>query len=283
MFPARLAHAVWCCGTLTVILLLAAGCGVRSEHPASAPPAPPDPRDFDHTIVTSGTLLVSELSPIMVMVNAVPGSPLQSIGDRLTSGQTLENHADLLIVQGGKNNALYTNTAEGMRRTYREAVMRFKNHADLLGVPLFIQEMTPVIPEVQDERGNNSVQLVRNMQVGLQELHLLAEELSFHVIPIHDAFAPHYDNDTTASWCVNPVNGGRLDGSHLSRLGTEQLARAWWQAIADHVRASQQRPVRVAVYGDSISAATYLDENERPGYWLMRFAIYYAVTGSLDL
>lgn len=206
---------------------------------------------------------------ILVSLHAVPGASIQEIRNTLLANETDAAHSDVLVFQGGKNNALLGD--ENAVDVYRSTLQSVADRAQLIGAPLYIQEVTPIVPEMLDMRGFDGQSYQNNVLAFNAALGQLAEDRELSVIRIYDEFKLHY-HDGDDAWCLNPANSGVLDGSHLSAAGTEQLAARWVEALTDAILSNPNPPLTVGIYGDSISAATYLSDEQKPASWLAFFA-----------
>ena len=211
-------------------------------------------------------------SIIEITVNAVPGATLQTIRDNFLAGETEASHHDLVILQGGKNNAFNAGGAtSAMVTNYRPIIRSVQARADALGIPVFFPEVDPISPEILTQRGFNGTQYQTNILALNTALNGMIATDGITVIPVYAEFKPHY-NETAEAWCRNLANGTELDGSHPNPVGTQQFGRVYWEAIAAMASALPDRPISVAIYGDSVMATTYLPAAQRPSAWM----IYYA-------
>ena len=234
------------------------------------PPYPEvHPDDYKPIELSYRVRLKGTITRVVVDVHATPGASLQQIRTNLLNRETASSHHDLLIFQGGKNNALFPGSNE--TANYVSIVTDVVNRAGQIGVPIFIQEVTPIIPEMLIQRGFNGNAYQQNIESFNAALGDLALNQGVRTVDIYDSFKPNYHTGVDA-WCRNPANSGQLDGSHLSAKGAEELGRAWLEAIRSFVYPTPNPPLSVAIYGDSISATTYLPNNEKPAAWLAYYA-----------
>lgn len=210
---------------------------------------------------------------ITVDVCSVPGLPLESIRNALLNGETSTTHHNLVIFEGGKNNALTAGqNTDYLVENYQAIIGQVRGRLQENKEPLYIDEQTPVIADVLVARGFDGYQYQANLEALNEAEDELGRKGGLTVIDLYDLFLPHYTLDA-ASWCRNLANSDSQDGSHLSALGARQLGLAYWQAIAPYVQAHRsQWPLAVAIYGDSITACTYLPDAQKPAAWMLYYA-----------
>ncbi len=226
------------------------------------------PGDYKPIRISYTVRFRGAVTRILVSIHAAPGATLQEIRDTLLANETDTAHSDVLLFQGGKNNALFGggNAVD----VYRSTIQSVADHAQLIGAPLHVQEVTPIVPEMLDARGFNGQSYQNNILAFNATLGQLAEDRGLSVIQIYDQFKLNF-HDGDDAWCRNPANSGILDGSHLSAAGTEQLGARWVDALTDAILSNPNPPLTVGIYGDSISAATYLPDAQKPASWLVFF------------
>ena len=208
-------------------------------------------------------------APIVVDLYGHPGSETSRILSQLKLVETIGTHHDIWIFQSGKNDAaIFGGNPSFMEANYRNYLNQAIDYAQNLGVLIIVQEIEPISVDVVAARSDqNYAETLQNLIIQLNSASAeICETRAIPYVETFDEFLPHYTTDAD-SWVRNPANGGGNDGTHPSAIGTGELAGRWWGEIRNHIGGFD--PVRVAVFGDSISASVPLEPiQKRPASWL---------------
>lgn len=198
--------------------------------------------------------------PVTLDVYATPGAPTFKIKEAVFKNESPKNHHDIWIMQGGANDVFWYGTKTTvMVENYLRSWTAVADLATSCGATVIFQELTPVIPSIIDVWVPKTAPNEPKIKMLNSALAAFAAKRQLRLIKLYDDFKPHW-NTSAGSWGLVL----KSDSVHPSAEGAKALAKCWVEAIRDDIAARPHSPVRVAIYGDSITATTYLADQERP-------------------